>query len=102
MFLLPFCLSSVFTMKVHTGCTGRKDTEWNTHNPQYGLKSWLRSLVTVKEEEEGQEDIESLLYDPVSKYFFRHYTGYNDKVERDKLLMSKKSSLGPQFRGNEG
>ena len=76
-FFPPLSSPSFFTSCTHL--TGVQP--WNGNSAGSHLRSWLRSGVSVVED--NDDKIESRLYDPADDKFVAHVAGWNDRVEYD-------------------
>ena len=64
-----------------TSCTLTGEQPWNVNRVSTHLRSWLRSVVTVLEDNEDK--IESKLYNQELDEFVEHIAGWNGRDELD-------------------
>ena len=76
---LSYSSSSLLTSCTHL--TGEQP--WNVESIGSQLRSWLRSGVTVMQQCDDNDQIQSRLYDPEDDEFVEHVAGWNDQVEYD-------------------
>lgn len=77
LFLCGLCFGS--STSLVSSCTGREDHSWNSKMVAARLEAWIRSGVTVAQENK----VGSMLFHPHTKQFSQHFTHQNDKHVED-------------------